>query len=225
MTRRRRSLVADSIVCMVFGSSGGGSIEFPGATGFSAPAVQRTVSLPSGAAPILIKGNGQTPDGGDDATPQGAIIYAKAPSSAAVETFAEVSGFDGFYLPYTVSVPAGGSAVLRFAYVQDFALSDVQSLAQQAIAGFHPTLTLSSPRVRVRVLARASSATASPTSSIAAARSAALISSWIRARPRSANSGAGPRIVAPGGSIRARSAVGALHLVRRLLTRSGDEAV
>ncbi|HEX3615074.1 MAG TPA: hypothetical protein VHU61_00945 [Solirubrobacteraceae bacterium] len=129
-----------------FGVHGGGAaVDFPGAGGFASPVIAQTVAFPGGANAIYLKSDAQTPDSGDGTDPQAAIVYARAPSGAAVTTYAQTSGRDEFYMPYSVSVPAGGSAVLRFAYVQDFALSDVKTLAQQALAGFNPALTISAP--------------------------------------------------------------------------------
>jgi hypothetical protein len=126
---------------------GNGSVDFPGTTGFAVPVVQHAVTLPSGAGAIYLKSHALTPDSGDGSNPQGAILYANTPTAAAVTTFSQStsSGYDDFYLPYTVSVPAGGTATLRFAYIQDYALSDVKTMAQQALAGFDPALTIGAP--------------------------------------------------------------------------------
>jgi hypothetical protein len=131
-------------------SSANESADFPGTPGFAEYQPGSTISGVSGPGAIYFKTNATTPDSGDTAMhwPQGAIAYAKAPSGPIVVTYWTNSGGQWtpeFYLPYTLQVPAAGTAALRFAYVQDFALGDVQTLAQQAIASFHPTLTVTAP--------------------------------------------------------------------------------
>jgi hypothetical protein len=126
------------------------SADFPGTSGFTVYTPGNTIAAASGAGAIYFKTDAATPDSGDptDTWPQGAIVYSRGPSSAIGVTYwSTTSGPDypEFYLPYSLQVPAGGSATLRFAYVQDFALGDVQAFAQQALASFHPTLTVSVP--------------------------------------------------------------------------------
>ncbi len=124
--------------------------DFPGTAGFNQYAPGDIISPVSGPGAIYLKPDAATPATGDPTLqwPQGAIAYAKAPTGTIVIEYWTNSMGDfvpEFYLPYTLQVPAGGKAVLRFAYVQDFALSNVQTLAQQALAGFHPNLTISTP--------------------------------------------------------------------------------
>jgi hypothetical protein len=131
-------------------STTNGSADFPGTPGFQTYQPGNTIAPVGGPGAIYFKTNATTPDSGDPASqwPQGAIVYARAPVSPIVVTYWTNSGgmySPEFYLPYTLQVPAGGTAALRFAYVQDFALSDVKTLAQQALAGFDPVLTLSAP--------------------------------------------------------------------------------
>ena len=127
----------------------GASVDFPGTSGFLQYQPGNTVAPVSGPGAIYFKTNPTTPDSGDPASRwlQGAIAYSRAPDGPIAVTFWTKAGSwsPEFYLPYNLSVPAGGTAVLRFAYVQDFALSDVKTLAQQELAGFAPTLSVTAP--------------------------------------------------------------------------------
>jgi hypothetical protein len=127
----------------------GASVDFPGTSGFLQYQPGNTVAPVSGPGAIYFKTNPTTPDSGDPASRwlQGAIAYSRAPDGPIAVTYWTSAGewSPEFYLPYNLSVPAGGSAVLRFAYAQDFALSDVKTLAQQALSGFDPVLSLTSP--------------------------------------------------------------------------------
>lgn len=116
----------------------GDSFDLPGTSGFASYAYAQAVTLPSGSGTIFIKSDAGTPDAGDQTRPQGAVVYGTAPSGAVSFLFGSAANhYSAFDLPYQVPVPAGASApALSFAYVQDFALADVQTLAQQALASF-----------------------------------------------------------------------------------------
>jgi hypothetical protein len=53
--------------------------------------------------------------------------------------------FPEFVLPYSRTIPAGGSIALRFGYVQAYSQADVASLAATTLASFAPTVTITSP--------------------------------------------------------------------------------
>jgi hypothetical protein len=116
----------------------GDSFDLPGTTGFASYAYAQAATLPSGSGAIFIKSDADTPDAGDQTHPQGAVVYGTAPSDPVSFLFGSAANhYSAFDLPYNVSVPAGAAAAaLSFAYVQDFALTDVQALAQQALASF-----------------------------------------------------------------------------------------
>jgi hypothetical protein len=124
------------------------SLDFPGSSGFQDYAENATLTLPSGAGTILFKTDSATPDAGDGTNPQGGITYSSAPNNGPVD-FSwsdESSGdFPEFVLPYTRTVPAGGSVALRFAYEQSYSLSQVQALASAALASFSPTVSIAAP--------------------------------------------------------------------------------
>jgi Glucodextranase, domain B len=132
------------------GGSAPGSFEFPGSSSFTDYAEGATVTLPTnGPGTILFKTDSSTPDAGDGLNPQGAITYASPPNNGPVLfTFSDENDSHEnpeFVLPYSRSIPAGGSVALRFAYIQDYALSGVESQAQATIAGYSPTVAISSP--------------------------------------------------------------------------------
>ena len=127
----------------------GASLDLPGSSGFQDYAENATVTLPSGSGTILFKSDSATPAAGDGTNPQGGITYASAPNNGPVDFSWSDEGSSGdfpeFVLPYTRTVPAGGSVALRFAYEQSYSLSQVQSLASVAQASFAPTVSITSP--------------------------------------------------------------------------------
>ena len=99
-------------------------------------------------AAILYKEDAATPDGGDSEHPQGAIVYDVPPNNGGplpVYRGTEESSYNGFEMPYQGTIPASGTYTLRMAFVQAYALSEVQSLAHAALSGYPPTLTIASP--------------------------------------------------------------------------------
>jgi hypothetical protein len=113
--------------------------EFPDQSGFAMHAVDDTVSLPATPGTILVRMS-RVLDG-DPETGQGAIIYDRPATSA---DFYDVDdNVSDFTLHQAGTVPAGGSARFRFAYVQDYLAANVASLAQTATTAFLNTLTVS----------------------------------------------------------------------------------
>jgi PASTA domain/Divergent InlB B-repeat domain len=113
--------------------------EFPGQSSYSTHATGDTVSLPSTAAGIFVRMHGAAD--GDTSTGQGAIVYDRPVTAA---KFTAVLNFASeMTLHQTGSIPAGGSARFRFAYVQGYASSDVASDAQIAANAFLNTITVS----------------------------------------------------------------------------------
>jgi hypothetical protein len=125
----------------------GGAYEFPGSSTFSPAAKGQMVTLPSGAGAIYYKEDAATPGGGDGIHPQGAIVYDTRPNEqlSVYQSTEAKEDFNGFEMPYQHTIPAGGTYTLRMAFVQAYALSEVETLANEVLASYHPTLTLSKP--------------------------------------------------------------------------------
>jgi hypothetical protein len=124
----------------------GGAYEFPGDSTFSPAAKGQMVTLPAGAGAIYYKEDAATASGGDGIHPQGAIVYDTRPDeqlSVYRSTGAEY--YNGFEMPYQHTIPAGGTYTLRMAFVQAYALTEVEALADEALAGYHPTLAIGKP--------------------------------------------------------------------------------
>ncbi len=125
----------------------GGAYEFPGTGKFSPIAKGQEIALPAGQRAIYYKEDAATPGSGDGQHPQGAIVYDRSPSGPALvyrDTKAGES-YNGFEMPYTGTIPAGGSYALRMAFVQAYALSEVQSMSEAVTAGYPPSLSITSP--------------------------------------------------------------------------------
>jgi hypothetical protein len=126
----------------------GASYRFPGTSAFTTTATGQLVGLPAGGAAIYYKEDAATPVDGDDAHPQGAIVYDRAPSEPLSfrEGTHEASKYSEFEMPYQATVPASGAYTVRMTFVQAYALAEVQSLAAAALATYQPpALTISSP--------------------------------------------------------------------------------
>ncbi len=125
----------------------GGAYEFPGTGKFAAIAKGQEIAVPAGPGAIYYKEDAATPGSGDGQHPQGAIVYDRAPSGPAVVYRGTKAGesYNGFEMPYTGTIPAGGAYSLQMAFVQAYALSEVQSLTESIQAGFVPTLSISAP--------------------------------------------------------------------------------
>ena len=125
----------------------GGVYEFPGEAAFSATKTGETKTLPAGPGTILYKTAPSLSELGNGEDPQGAIVYDSAPSEP-VKVASASSGhvLNVFEMPYQRTIPAGGSSSpLRMTFIQAFALAEVKPLAEAAIAGYHPTVTITSP--------------------------------------------------------------------------------
>jgi hypothetical protein len=124
----------------------GGSYEFPGDSTFSPTTKAQMVNLPSGAGAIYYKEDAGTPNVGDGTHPQGAIVY-DTPTSGPLSVYrgTNESSYNGFEMPYQHTIPAGGTYTLRMAFVQAYVLSEVETLANEALTSYHPTLTISTP--------------------------------------------------------------------------------
>jgi Glucodextranase, domain B len=128
-------------------SSAHGAFLFPGSSGFQDYAHNASVAFPHGPGTVFVKEDGTTPDAGDGTHPQGAVTYASAPDSSAVFTSSDqdTPNYSEWDAHYVRTIPASGAVTLRFSYAQAYALSDVQALAQETLAGFAPSLAIASP--------------------------------------------------------------------------------
>jgi hypothetical protein len=127
----------------------GGAYQFPGESAFAPTGKGETKTIPAGPGSILYKIGPSTPEAGDGEHPQGAIVY----DAAANEPIAVTAGSAAseketknvMEVPYQRTVPAGGSATLRMAFVQAFGLPEVRSLAAAALASYPPSVAIGSP--------------------------------------------------------------------------------
>jgi Glucodextranase, domain B len=130
-------------------SKAGGAYEFPGEGKFAPVTKGQLVTLPAGANAIYYKENATTPDSGDGAHPQGAIVYDTPPANGGplgvYRSTAAGQGYNGFEMPYQGTIPASGSYTLRMTFVQAYALAEVQALTAAAISGYAPALTIATP--------------------------------------------------------------------------------
>ncbi len=109
---------------------------------------------PSAAGPgsFFVKGSASVPDG-SEASPQGQVTFSNPPSSETIvattnnavqsSPTAAISWVD---LHYTLTIPAGGSVPLGFAYSNGYSAAQAASDAGSAQAGFRPTVSISSPQ-------------------------------------------------------------------------------
>jgi hypothetical protein len=169
----------------------GAAFDFPGSSGFQDYAENATVTLPSGPGTIYFKTDSSTPDAGDGTNPQGSITYTSAPNNGPVDfSYSdETSAYAEFVMPYARTIPAGGSVALRFGYSQDYALADVQTLAQTVLASFTPAVSIISP-------ATGTTLTSSPVTVSGTASDAAGITS-VDVNGQAATLGAGGTFSAP----------------------------
>jgi hypothetical protein len=116
--------------------------QFPGQSAFAKHSVGDAVGLPAAPGIILIRMDGAAD--GDPSTGQGAIVYDRPADSAGFIYGAP--NVQEFNLHQTGTVPAGGSTIYRFAYVQDYTAAGVQGLAQSAADPFvSPSVQISNP--------------------------------------------------------------------------------
>ncbi len=132
---------------LVNAEEAGGAYEFPGSSTFSTATKGQMVTLPSGAGAIYYKEDAATPAGGDGIHPQGAIVYDTRPNEQlSVYLSSEAKEiYNGFEMPYQATIPAGGTYTLRMAFIQAYTLPEVEMLAGEALASYHPTLTIGKP--------------------------------------------------------------------------------
>ena len=124
----------------------GGAFEFPGATAFSPTTNEQLVTLPAGAGAVYYKEDAETPSGGDGVHPQGAIVYDNSPSGpTGFNLGSSKNSFTRFEMPYQHTIPAGGTYTLRMAFVQGYALSEVEALSNEVLASYHPALAIDTP--------------------------------------------------------------------------------
>lgn len=107
--------------------------EFPGESGYTHHAEGESVSFTdSTPAPIYIQAE-EAPDG-DTETGRGAIVFFQ-PSSPAYFNFDDGSERNSFYFENHVTVPATGTAPLKYAYASSFEQAEVEALVNDAL---HP---------------------------------------------------------------------------------------
>jgi hypothetical protein len=127
-------------------AGGGGTFDFPGSTAFVGTTKGQSVALPAGAGAILYKSDAAEPEAGDGEHPQGAVVYDSVPSGPiAVFTGSDETSGNGFDMPYARTIPAGGTYTLRMAYVQAYGLPEVNKLAQETLASYYPSVSITSP--------------------------------------------------------------------------------
>ena len=106
--------------------------KFPGESGYSMHAVGGTVSLPNSGGTMFVRMHGAAD--GDQATGRGAMVYDR-PASAAFFRATD-PGYEKFTLHQKTTIPAGGSARFRFAYIAAYQSAQVTSLAKMATTVF-----------------------------------------------------------------------------------------
>jgi hypothetical protein len=127
-------------------AGGGGTFDFPGSTAFVGTAKGQAVALPAGAGAILYKSDAAEPEGGDGTHPQGAVVYDSVPSGPiSVFTGSDETSGNGFDMPYARTIPAGGTYTLRMAFVQAYGLPEANKLAQETLASYYPSVSITSP--------------------------------------------------------------------------------
>jgi hypothetical protein len=125
--------------------------EFPGQKSYSTHILHDHVSLPKKPGTINIRMKGAPT--GDVHTARGAIVYDQPATAAAFNYFS--ASQNDFMLRQTGKIAAHGSARFRFAYVQDFTQTKVNSLARKAAAIFKGCVV---PKVTGKTLAAAKKA-------------------------------------------------------------------
>jgi hypothetical protein len=131
---------------LVDAGKSGGADELPGSSAFSETTRGQLATLPAGPGAIYHKVDGETATAGDGEHPQGAIVYDPAPSAplAVFEGSGEGS-YDGFEMPYQGTIPASGPYAVRMAFIQAYALPEVEALAKATISSYPPAPTATPP--------------------------------------------------------------------------------
>ena len=107
--------------------------KFPGESGYTHRGEGESVSFTdSTPAPIYIQAE-EAPDG-DTETGRGAIVFFQ-PSSPAYFNFDAANERNSFYFENHVTVPATGTAPLKYAYASSFEQAEVEALVNDAL---HP---------------------------------------------------------------------------------------
>ncbi len=170
----------------MFAGKEGAVYEFPGSSTFGATRDGQSVPLPSGAGTILYKASPNAPEIGGETFAQGAIVYDSPPSEALAVVFgSEKAESNEFQLPYRRTIPAGGSYTLRTTFVQDFALPEVARLANEAQAGYYPTVSITSPATGTSITS------ASPTVNVSGTASDGVALSSLSLNGQAVSVGAG----------------------------------
>jgi Glucodextranase, domain B len=121
------------------------SFAFAGSPGFATYDSGSTVTLPHGPGSTYIKNDRTTPDSGGTYA-QGAVSYASAPDAPVTFVSGDESSSNPVWtMPYSRTVPAGGSLTLRFSYAQAHALPDVRSWAAAAEQSYFPAVSIAAP--------------------------------------------------------------------------------
>ncbi len=128
----------------------GGAFKFPGASTYSTTVTGQSVSIPAGPGAIYYKEDATMPATGDGVHPQGAILYDTPPTGpAGFNVGSGHSEFSLFEMPYQATIPAGGSYTQHMAFVQAYALAEVEALAKKASERFPaspgPSLSITAP--------------------------------------------------------------------------------
>ncbi len=122
------------------------AFEFPGASSFTVTHTGEAKTVPVGPGAFYYKTSTTTPEEGDDVNPILAIVYDTAPSEAIqVQKGSSEPHESQLNMPYQLTIPAGGSRTLRSTYVQGFGVTEVQKRAATAIAGYAPSVAITSP--------------------------------------------------------------------------------
>ena len=120
--------------------------SFPGSSSFSDHPVGATITLPSGPGSIAYEEDSGTGSSGDGEHPFAAITYSSPPDGPVTFTHSDTTGASpDIVMPYERTVPAGGEATLRMGFEEAYSLPDLQAAADEAVAAYSPSLTISSP--------------------------------------------------------------------------------
>jgi hypothetical protein len=116
--------------------------SFPGESGYSVHSVGQSVPF-AATAPGTVYIRVEGAEDGDQTAGRGAIVFDRPASPA---TFNAVNPeASSFYFHQAATIPAGGSTIFRFAYVQGYTSAEVQALATKAESAFAPPPLPTSP--------------------------------------------------------------------------------
>jgi hypothetical protein len=136
--------------------------KFPGESGYAPRVKGESIAFPSasvGAVYVKVVGAAD----GDMETGRGAILFFQPSSPAYFNEFNQ--GRNGFYFNNTATVPATGTATIRYAYAQAFTEAEVEALVNDATGALTPpppTPPAPTPTVPTPSVSEPSAATASP---------------------------------------------------------------